>query len=454
MRPALPDPTAAPSADATSVAPDPAARPGHRLSVHVLLFLLTCVTTTLAIGLWHFDPADPWPVALREVLVNGGLYSATLMSILTAHEMGHYLMARRHRTPVSLPYFLPGPPFVSFGTFGAFIRMEHSARDRNALIDIGLGGPLAGLVVALPALALGLALSDLQPVQELRGGLFEGNSLLYMLMKRLVLGEIPAGYDVTLHPVAFAGWMGLLVTSLNLFPIGQLDGGHVAHALLGPRISGPLARLTYGGLIALAVWLAASRTLFVWVVWAGLIGFIGVGHPPLGAGPQRPLGWARRALGTLGLVLFVLTFTPVPLSDEPSGGWQEDGDAAEVPGVRDHGGDADAPDDSRGAGDGTRRGGDLTRGGPAGAVPPLRDRRAEREGCGGARGGPLAGPSRGSGHVGPRPGPLGPGAGAPCFHRLLPGGGLPGLRGPTLPAPPRHVARAGGADHLGSRRDP
>ncbi len=419
-----------------AAAPQEPARPGHRLRVHLFLFGLTCVTTTLAIGLWHFDAADPWPEALRRVLVNGGLYSVTLMSILTAHEMGHYLMARRHGTPVSLPYFLPGPPFLSFGTFGAFIRMEHTARDREALIDIGLGGPLAGLAVALPALALGLWLSELQPVAALRGGLFEGNSLLYMLMKRLVVGEVPPGYDVTLHPVAFAGWMGLLVTSLNLFPIGQLDGGHVAHALLGPRIADPLARATYGGLLALAVWLAVTETLFVWVVWAGLIGFIGLGHPPTEKRSVRPLGWTRRALGALGLALFALTFTPVPLSDEPSGGWQEDRDAPEVPGGRRDTAGPAPPDPPAG---GARRGPDGGQPRPSGGgtgVPPLQGD-AGSAGRQPARQSRLARAPRRAGHVGPRTSPVGRGGRPPSLHRLLPRGSCAGLCRPPLPPPPR-----------------
>ena len=306
----------------------------HGLRLHLFLFVLCCVTTTLSIGLWSFDPALPWAEAIWVVLSNGGMYSATLMTILLAHEMGHYFCARRHRVEVSLPYFLPGPPFISFGTFGAFIRMERSVKEPKALIDIGLGGPLAGLAVAIPALLLGLSLSEIEPLELLRGGLFEGNSLLYLGLKWLALGPIPKGHDVSLHPMAFAGWMGLLVTSLNLFPVGQLDGGHIAYALLGPSKGRYLARAVFGGLIGLAIGLVFFEAQFMWVIWAGLIAFIGVEHPPLGPDAARPLDRTRKGLGYLSLALFGLTFTPIPISDTPSGGWEEVSDVPQVPGVR------------------------------------------------------------------------------------------------------------------------
>ncbi len=307
----------------------------HPLWLHLLLFGLTCVTTTLAVGLWAFDPAEPWAESIPKVLSQGGQYAGTLMAILLAHEMGHYLTARHHKADVSLPYFLPGPTFFSLGTFGAFIRMGRRIEDRQSLFDIGLAGPLAGLAVALPALWLGLSWSTLEPLSALRGGLFEGNSLLYLALKRAAFGPIPAGFDVSLHPVAFAGWMGLLVTALNLFPVGQLDGGHIAYALMGPRRGTYFSRAVYGSLIGLALGLAIFERQFVWVVWAVVVGFIGFDHPPVAADrAARPLGLRRSVLGYLALALFVVTFPPIPLSDTPPGGWGEDGDAAEVPGVR------------------------------------------------------------------------------------------------------------------------
>jgi len=318
---------------ATPPPPEAVERTSHPLQVHLLLFMLTCITTTLAVGLFSFDPALPWVEAFARMLGQGAMYAGTLMAILLAHEMGHYVLARRHGVPVSLPYFLPGPPFISFGTFGAFIRMPQRVGEARALLDIGLAGPLAGLVVTIPFLALGLSLSPVEPLSSLRGGMFEGNSLLYLLLKWLILGPIPAGHDVNLHPIAFAGWMGLLVTSLNLFPVGQLDGGHIAFALLGPKRGTHIARVVFGSLLVLAVAMAIIEQLFVWVIWALLIALIGVRHPPL-APETKPLDRPRQVLGVLALLLFALTFTPIPISATPSGGWEEVPDDTQVSGMR------------------------------------------------------------------------------------------------------------------------
>ncbi len=284
-------------------------------AVHLILFLLTWVTTTLAIGVMHFDPGLPWGEALSVSLKAGGMYSATLMSILLAHEMGHYLAARRHEISVTLPYFIPGPPFLSLGTFGAFIKIRQRIDHRDALLDVAMSGPLAGMVVAIPAVILGLSLSPVEPLDPSRVYLTEGNSLLYLALKWLVVGPIPEGHDVMLHPVAFAGWMGFLVTSLNLFPIGQLDGGHLAYGLLGPSRGRYVARATFGALLGLAIGMALFEHQFVWVVWVALVWFLGIEHPPIVDHPERPVGLARRILGYLALALFVLTFTPVPMSE-------------------------------------------------------------------------------------------------------------------------------------------
>ncbi|HEU4614171.1 MAG TPA: site-2 protease family protein, partial [Kofleriaceae bacterium] len=180
--------------------------------IHGGLFLACCVTTT-------------W--------LGGAAFGATLMGILTCHELGHYMVGRRHGVEVSMPYFIPLPPVATLGTMGAVIRMNKPIEDRRKLFDVGAAGPIAGLVVAIPLLVIGLYLSDLGPLKP--GDSLEGNSILYALLKYAVFGRwLPGdGVDVQLHPMALAGWVGLLVTMINLMPIGQLDGGHIAKSTLG-----------------------------------------------------------------------------------------------------------------------------------------------------------------------------------------------------------------------------
>src|SRR5512140_323807 len=194
--------------------------------LHLALFLTTLFTTTVQGAYMEHGSGSILPLA------DGLSFSIPLMAILLCHEMGHYIAARIHQVPASLPYFVPLPPGIGlFGTMGAVI-LQSRTTDRRKLIDIGAAGPLAGLVVAIPVLAYGLYLSPIGPIE---GGIQEGNSLLYAVLKRLVCGAwLPdRGIDVNLHPIAFAGWAGLFVTMLNLIPISQLDGGHVAIAFFG-----------------------------------------------------------------------------------------------------------------------------------------------------------------------------------------------------------------------------
>ena len=296
--------------------------------VHGGLFVLTCLTTFVAgSGLaGGFDPAG------------GAAFSATIMSILLCHEMGHYLVARRHGVDVSLPYFIPLPPFLSLGTMGAVIRMKQPIRDRNQLIDVGAAGPLAGLAVAVPLLLVGLQLSPVA-INTSGGGVIEGNSLAYLALKFLVHGQyLPAanGADVQLHPVAFAAWVGLLITMINLIPVGQLDGGHIASGYLAARherFSAWLHRLllvvgvgVFAALTAEARavgwgWSdAATRALFAalpWLVWSVLLGVLrrmsgGVYHPPV-TGPHPTRG--RQVLVGVMAIVFLLLFTPVPMRE-------------------------------------------------------------------------------------------------------------------------------------------
>ena len=295
-------------------------------ALHVGLFAATCVTTYLS-GL-AFAQQDP---------VGAFAFSGTLMGILLCHEMGHFIVARKRGIDASLPYFIPLPPMISLGTMGAVIRMRSEITDRNHLIEVGASGPIAGLVVAIPLLCVGLMLSDVSISQTDGETLLEGNSILYVGLKYLIHGQyLPAsdGTDVQLHPMAFAAWVGLLITMINLIPVGQLDGGHIACGYLGDRherLSGTLhwMLLVVGaGVVAylvvdlrglgadwgLAVWRGAWSGL-PWLVWALLLLAMrrmsgGRYHPPVGTGGITA---GHRWLVYLVLLIFVLIFMPIPL---------------------------------------------------------------------------------------------------------------------------------------------
>ena len=283
-----------------------------RLWVHGALLLATIFTTLyVGAGMSEARPADDlwWPLFN---LWKGWPFSLSLMSILLAHELGHYFVSRLHGVPASLPYFipLPIPDFLGnvLGTLGAVIRMKAPIGNRRAMLDIGSAGPLIGLVVALPVLIIGLSLSQVEPLPVNQVYSMEGNSLLYLLLKYFMFGQwLPGdGVDVFIHPVAFAGWAGLLVTSLNLIPAGQLDGGHVLYSILGERAQ----QLTWPIIIVLAA--LGLLAWPGWFIWAGLVYLFGRGHP----GPLdrvTKLDARRKLVAGLVLAAFILTFTPVPL---------------------------------------------------------------------------------------------------------------------------------------------
>jgi membrane-associated protease RseP (regulator of RpoE activity) len=289
--------------DSLLIVPAPQESGKSRPSVNLLLFLATILTTLFA-GAYNegFNPLKN-PSDLRF----GIPFASALLLILGSHELSHYLVAKRHGFRVSLPYFIPVP--YGLGTFGAFIKMESVAKDRKGFFDVGLAGPLAGLAITIPVLILGLSLSEVRPIIHMPGSIQEGNSLLYLALKYLVHGQIlpHRGVDVFLHPVAFAGWIGLMITGINLLPAGQLDGGHVAYALLGGA---------YKWVAQLVLLLLLGMGLFLWsgwFLWAFLILLSGPTHP-------RPLnditevGGKRKAVGILALILFLAIFTPVPFS--------------------------------------------------------------------------------------------------------------------------------------------
>ncbi|MEW6718821.1 MAG: site-2 protease family protein [Thermodesulfobacteriota bacterium] len=266
----------------------------------LLLFVATFATTLLA-GAFL---AGGNPFARISDLLPGLLFNLPLLAILGVHEMGHYAAARRHRVVTTPPYFIPFLPIPPLpGTMGAVIKLKSPFPDRNALMDIGSAGPLAGAIVAIPVLVTGLALSEVHRVTGNPGPVL-GESLLFRLLSWFVLGNVPAGHDVFLHPMGYAGWLGLYVTMLNLIPAGQLDGGHIAYALFGERY-GRVARFVPFALLLMG-WMGSG-----WFVWAALLFFIGTGHPrPVF--DEVPLTPARRTAGAFAAVLFVLCFVPDP----------------------------------------------------------------------------------------------------------------------------------------------
>jgi membrane-associated protease RseP (regulator of RpoE activity) len=311
------------------------AKPSNPL-INLALFIVTLFTVLLA-GISDSSLLEEHGTALGLFLSlpQGIPFAASMLAILLAHEFGHYLAARYHKTPVTLPYFIPFPGgFI--GTMGAFIRLKAPPRNRRILHDIGIAGPLAGMVVAVPLLLYGLSISAVEPLPsgpiEHFAITLEGNSLLYLAMKYLVKGQLlpapldygglspllywlryfflglPTPYralDVTLHPIAWAGWVGLLVTALNLIPAGQLDGGHVIFVLFGQKARRLLPVIVIALLLLGFVWPG-------WYIWAGLIFFLGRTYAqPLD--DITPLDPTRKWIAVFGLILFVLVFTPVPI---------------------------------------------------------------------------------------------------------------------------------------------
>ena len=302
-----------PAMDATRARP----RSRHRWWLHGLLLLLTLFTTT-AVGARlaaNFDANRPaffieddlefflslW--ASPAVLWDGLPFSLTLLTILLAHELGHYWACRFHRIDASLPYFLPAPTLI--GTFGAFIRIRAPIFSRRQLFDIGVAGPIAGFVFLLPVLGIGLAYSKVVPGIAEQGDLIFGSPLLLWLAAKLVFPGVAAA-DLYLHPVARAAWVGLLATALNLLPIGQLDGGHILYAFAGERHR----RLSQ----IFAVTLAAVGLIFGWlgwILWAAFFLWTGLRHPPIF--DERPIDGGRLRLALVAAAILAVSFTPVPV---------------------------------------------------------------------------------------------------------------------------------------------
>lgn len=315
----------------------PAAKPA-RLWINILLFVVTIFSVLFA-GMMYVTGGE-FPSSLAGILAAlqaGGIpYTVSLIAILGTHEMGHYLASRHHRVDATLPYFIPMP--IGLGTMGAFINMKGVPKNRDHLMDIGSAGPLAGFIVAIFVLLIGLRMSTIDVIPTVfpsgYGAQIEGSSIFYVLMKYISFGRLlpqPAAYstapllywiryfftgqpaplgatDVMLSPVAWAGWVGILVTALNLIPAGTLDGGHIAQTLFGKRFTRSLLPFIIGALILMGfAWNG-------WWLWAGLI-FLLVGRfyaEPLDQ--ITPISKSRRVIGVVCIIIFLITFTPVPFS--------------------------------------------------------------------------------------------------------------------------------------------
>ncbi len=288
-------------------------------AVHALLLVAVVVTTTLTgamvAGTIPVHPGAWRGAAFFRGLSHGLLFSLPLLAILLTHELGHYITARHYQVDVSPPFFLPGfPPPFGIGTFGAFIRLRTIVNDRRQLLDIGAAGPIAGFIVAVPILWIGLLHSHPTTLENFHGMvvrlgddlLFPGDSIVTLLLRRMVPGGGASG-DLLLHPTAFAGWFGMFVTMLNLLPMAQLDGGHIVYAAL-PRWHQPVAR-AFWVIVMLLGWF-----WFGWLVWGFIVLLLSRGqlrHPPV-LDAYRPLPRSRHWLAWISLLLFLLTFAPAP----------------------------------------------------------------------------------------------------------------------------------------------
>ena len=312
------------------LAPKPPEPKKDNVNTNIILFVLTVLSVMLA----GAQPEGPMPgdfagqfLMLAKSIFTGWPFALSLLGILLTHELGHYFMSRYHKTPATLPYFIP-LPFSLLGTMGAAIIMRATPKNKRVLFDIGVAGPIAGLVVAIPVLFLGLKLSTLGTIDPDPGGFLEGNSLIYLFAKFVMFGKLlPSpvepqgilywlqyfftgrpvpfgGLDVFIHPVAFAGWAGILVTALNLIPAGTLDGGHVIYALFGDR-----SRKAFPYIIGILVVLGISWS--GWWLWAAILFWLGRVNAQL-LDQITTLDPPRRLLAVAMVIIFVLVFMPVP----------------------------------------------------------------------------------------------------------------------------------------------
>jgi len=281
--------------------------------LHVLLLVLTIASTTYA-GISHYlafqsDFLPERSIGLTVGLVLRGLwYSGTILAILGCHELGHYFACRYYDVDASRPFFLPFPLAIT-GTLGAFIRIREPIPAKHMLFDIGIAGPIAGFLVAVPALAIGVSMSHVAKLPPNFVGFELGEPLLFKGISWLVWGTVPDGYSVNMHPMAFAAWFGLLATALNLFPVGQLDGGHISYAVLGRRS-------TYVTYVMLVVAVGLASLYSSWIVWTvlmiAMLFMFGPRHPRV-FDEHVPLDRSRLLLALFALFMFIVCFTPAPI---------------------------------------------------------------------------------------------------------------------------------------------
>jgi len=295
--------------------------------LNLFLFAMTAVSAFVA-GALLTDTQLP-PPTQAEAVRHGLAFSGTLLAILLAHEMGHFLLARKHGVDATWPFFIPAPLLSLIGTLGAVIRLRSTPRTRSALVDIGAAGPIAGFLVTIPVLVIGLRLSTIVPEEgpfrhwtlwdSLQTWMREGHRLhlrdqfelgkpLGMVLLENFTVHVPAGHALALHPVAIAGWFGLLLTALNLLPLGQLDGGHCLYAA-SPR----LHRVVGPPISALLLGLGVFTPFFGWAVWGLITGLFLNRHPPTHEAEPR-LSTGRRIVLAASVIIFILSFAPVPLA--------------------------------------------------------------------------------------------------------------------------------------------
>ncbi len=266
--------------------------------LHLVLFALT-IFSTLVAGMVQKGIN---PLKQPGRIYEGIPFSATLIIILLSHELSHYFASKKHHTMATLPFFIPAPTLI--GTFGAVIKMKSPILSRQALVDIGASGPISGFLVSVAACVIGLHYSYVIRGPHAAPGIELGDSLIFYILTKAIVGSTSGG-DLVLHPMAFAGWIGFFVTFLNLLPAGQLDGGHVAYAFLGP-LHKALSRTLVGVLAVIGFFFWKG-----WIVWAALLMILGLKHPPVYHW-EVPLEPSRKYIGLAVLVIFLLTFIPTP----------------------------------------------------------------------------------------------------------------------------------------------
>jgi membrane-associated protease RseP (regulator of RpoE activity) len=281
--------------------------------LNIIMFILTCLSTLivgafLMAGFRETLASSPGAFFMEiwrspSLLLSGAPFSLAIMSILLAHEMGHYLACRHYGISATLPYFIPAPTIV--GTMGAFIRIRSPIQNRSALLDVGVAGPIAGFILAIPALFIALAQSRIVAPDPTGSTFAFGEPLIFKAVAAVMGKTPPAGMDLYLHPVGLAAWFGFFATAINLLPVGQLDGGHIAYALF----RGVHKRISQGFIVCLIPF-----GIFYWpgwLVWTAILLFIGLRHP-ITLDDAEPLSRRHIWLGWFALIMFVLCFTPIP----------------------------------------------------------------------------------------------------------------------------------------------